>query len=132
MLAALATTGSAQKFRAPSARKNQCARDALRRPFTRPAVEGVIHEDFSGNRNPSNAQSLGASTLTHMIESTSFDPKSSGKMDVLNFEIIFDLRLVTHARYRSLRDARVNVAVLLLVTHDFCAGFFTSNLALTL
>ena len=92
MLAALATTASAQEFRAPIGRQKPVR--AMETPpplLERPAVDGVAPRAFGPGRNPLQMLNPWApARYGTWVDSTSFDPNHPGKWNGIKlFEIIF-------------------------------------------
>ena len=92
ILAVLATTASAQEFRAPiGPQKPVRAMPTPPAMLQRPAVEGVIPRAFSDSRNPLQMLNPWAPPrYGTWVESTSFDPNVPGKWNGIKlFEILF-------------------------------------------
>ena len=92
ILAGLATTASAQEFRAPiGPQKPVRAMPTPPAMSQRPAVEGVVPRAFSDGRNPLQMLNPWAPPrYGTWVESTSFDPDVPGKWKGIKlFEILF-------------------------------------------
>ena len=92
ILAALATTASAQTFRAPIGPQKPVRAMPTPPPFLeRPAVQGVVPRAFSDGRNPFQMLNPWApARYGTWVDSTSFDPNIPGKWKGIKlFEILF-------------------------------------------
>ena len=92
ILAALATSASAQEFRAPIGRQKPVRAMATPPPVSGgPRTEGVLPKAFGPGRNPLQMLNPWApARYGNWVENTSFDPNHPGKWQGIKlFEIVF-------------------------------------------